>query len=513
MVEWSITTGCKPVASRLRRFESSPAHKSSDIILSMKFRALLFGVAILFTLVPVAAFATTTPVVQKPYCTLSSSRSAVELGKTVNLSWQSQHATQGYISSIGTVGVAGMQGVIPTGRGTTYTGTFTGPGGTGTCSITVSIIQPNGSGGGGIGDGGTVDEPETVDAPDKLAPSRGGTSPTTLPPANNITLSNTQSGGLIPCTGLNCEACHLASLAQRIINFLIGLSIPLAAAMFAYAGVIYFTSGVVDKIEKAHKIFKSVGIGFLIVLGAWLGIQTVLKTILSDAYYQSWNTIQCVGTGARLGTDPNKPITINTLLSVLPGLNTNVLVPGPSSFNNTGSTASCSGEGYFLTKDEAGSSTCYNPTTQDFKDPSYGPSFDERFAGFGDCSVGSLGNTWGNNAGAFSCIATGESSCNPALGSGTDKTSDNYAFSYGLYQVNMSAHDLQCSNYDSGQTVNCTSAFSGKNYNAKVIDSGLYNKCKNMLQNVQCNTEMAQKIFQKQGFSAWKNTATKCGLL
>ena len=279
----------------------------------MKFRALLFGVAILFTLVPAAALATTTPITQKPYCTLSASRSAVELGKTVNLSWQSQYATQGFITSIGTVGTNGMQGVIPTGSGTTYVGTFTGPGGTGNCSITISIIQPNG----------------IVPEPDKLPPSQSADSPTTLPPANDIMLSNTQSKGLIPCSGIDCQACHLASLAQRIINFLIGLSIPLAAAMFAYAGVIYFTSGVVDKIEKAHKIFKSVGIGFMIVLGAWLGIQTVLKTILADEYYKSWNTIQCVGTGARIGTDPNKPISINSLLSVLPGLNT--LAPAPTS--------------------------------------------------------------------------------------------------------------------------------------------------------------------------------------
>src|SRR3990167_9993464 len=140
----------------------------------MKFRALLFGVPILFTLVPVAALATTTPITQKPYCTLSASQSAVELGKTVNLSWQSQYATQGFITSIGTVGTAGTQGVIPTGRGTTYVGTFTGPGGTGNCSITISVIQPSGVG--GVGDPGKVPEP------DKLPPSQSAGAPPTLPP-------------------------------------------------------------------------------------------------------------------------------------------------------------------------------------------------------------------------------------------------------------------------------------------------------------------------------------------
>lgn len=187
----------------------------------MKSSALLFSVAVLFALAPAAALATTTPIAPQPRCTISASRGSVELGKTVNLSWQSQYATQGFITSVGTVGTEGMQGVIPTGNGTTYVGTFTGPGGVGKCSITVSIIQPNGSG----GSGGTIEGPGTVPEPDKLPPSQSAGTPPTLPSANDITLSNTQSKGLISCgdtTGLtpgtpayyaaatNCEACSLA---------------------------------------------------------------------------------------------------------------------------------------------------------------------------------------------------------------------------------------------------------------------------------------------------------------
>ena len=318
--------------------------KTDGIILGMILRALLFGVAILFALVPASAMATTTPATTtpsspRPTCTLRASQSAVELGKTVNLSWQSQYATQGFITSIGTVGTAGTQGVIPTGRGTTYVGTFTGPGGTGNCSITISVIQPSG---GGIGDVGTVPEP------DKLPPSQSAGAPPTLPPANDITLDKTPSKGLIPCgdtTGLtpgtpayyaaatNCQACHLASLAQRIINFLLGLSIPLAAVMFAYAGVIYFSSGVetsINKIDKAHAIFKSVGIGFMIVLAAWLGINTILHTILDPKQFPegSWFTIKCVTAANNALGGRVMDTTINQLLSVLPGLNTTPQAPG-----------------------------------------------------------------------------------------------------------------------------------------------------------------------------------------
>ena len=487
----------------------------------MKFRALLFGVAILFTLVPAAALATTTPVAKKPYCTLSASRSAVELGKTVNLSWQSQYATQGFITSIGAVGTNGMQGVIPTGSGTTYVGTFTGPGGTGNCSITISIIQPSG---GGVGDVGTVPEP------DRLPPSQSADAPTTLPPANEITLDKTPSKGLIPCSGLDCQTCHLASLAQRIINFLIGLSIPLAAAMFAYAGVIYFTSGVVDKIEKAHKIFKSVGIGFMIVLGAWLGIQTILKTILAPSYYASWNTIQCIGTGGRLGTDPNKPISINSLLSVLPGLNTNALTPtDQSSFNSnfngggSGPSGKCTGEGFYYMSD-GGESNCFNPDTGEFMDPAYTYSN----IGTGGCSQDALSSAWGSNAGAMSCIVPGESSCDPNALSSTDFTSDGNSFSAGFYQVNISAGKDKYGNVVSGDphnlnfeacsqaagwsgSLNCGSAFIGTNYKATVQDKQRYDACIVAAQNKACNEQAAQAIFQKQGFCAW-GAAKNCNL-
>jgi len=341
----------------------------------MKFRALLFGVGLIFSLTPAAAMATTTPVVQKPYCTLSSSRSAVELGKTVNLSWQSRYATQGFITSIGTVGTNGTQGVIPTGSGTTYVGTFTGSGGTGNCSITVSVIQSS---------GGVVPEP------DKLPPSQSADAPTTLPPANEITLDKTPGKGLIPCgqstappgsaqyykDATSCQACDLASLAQKIINFLLGLSIPLAAAMFAWAGVIYFTASATGSIEKAHKIFKSVGIGFLIVLCAWLGVQTVLKTILDPSYYAGWNTIQCVKPESR-----PMNATISQLLSVLPGLNTNTLAPasGPSSFDNRfvgeygASTPTC-GDGYQLAYDMGGNQTCWNSSSDSYQNPVYSSS-------------------------------------------------------------------------------------------------------------------------------------------
>ncbi|MDE2071170.1 MAG: hypothetical protein KGI70_00335 [Patescibacteria group bacterium] len=99
--------------------------------------------------------------------------------------------------------------------------------------------------------------------------------------------------GLVPCSGLNCRLCDLAALAQNIINFLIGLSIPIVACLFAYAGFLYATSAASPaNIDTAKNIFKQVLFGFLFVLGCWLIIQTVLKVALNSSY-NNWNTIQC----------------------------------------------------------------------------------------------------------------------------------------------------------------------------------------------------------------------------
>ena len=277
-----------------------------------KSGALLFGMVLFFVLAQ-GASATTTPQVWRPVCTIDASSHSVRLGGTVNLTWSSQYATAGTITSLGNVALYGSQGVIPTGEGTTYVGTFTGPGGTGTCSVRGSTILNDG-GGGDIdtsGDGGTIDasgrvnQPGTINTPGNVnAPGTLGAPPVQnaapiLPGGSGGSLGGSASKQLVPCNGIDCQACKLAELGQNIINFLVGLSIPLAAVMFAYAGFIYFSSSVIDKIEKAKKIFTSVLIGFAIVIGGYLIVETILHAIINKDYFESWNQIKCVDNNFR----------------------------------------------------------------------------------------------------------------------------------------------------------------------------------------------------------------------
>ena len=90
---------------------------------------------------------------------------------------------------------------------------------------------------------------------------------------------------IISCSGTDCNLDSLVELAQNIIEFFIYVSPFVAAVAFAYAGWLYITAtGDTGQIKKAHGIFTSVAIGFIIILSAWL----IVKAILVGLGAESW---------------------------------------------------------------------------------------------------------------------------------------------------------------------------------------------------------------------------------
>lgn len=91
-----------------------------------------------------------------PQCTLTASRSQINPGESISLSWTSQNVTSGFISpNVGTttpVASGTINDVFPSGD-TTYTATFTGPYGNVTCSAPVTQVRTactSNCGGGGL---------------------------------------------------------------------------------------------------------------------------------------------------------------------------------------------------------------------------------------------------------------------------------------------------------------------------------------------------------------------------
>jgi hypothetical protein len=92
----------------------------------------------------------------------------------------------------------------------------------------------------------------------------------------------------------SCTICHLVQLIQNILSFLITVSVVVATLMFVYAGFLYLTaSGSPDKLKKAHGIFWNVLIGFIFVLGAFLIVDTIMKTFYNESKFGPWNEIKC----------------------------------------------------------------------------------------------------------------------------------------------------------------------------------------------------------------------------
>ncbi len=251
--------------------------------------------------------------------------------------WNSINATAATITHIGSVGLSGTVNVLPSSASkTVFTGTFSGPGGTVDCSGTVVVTSGSGSSG-STGSGGsntgtteTTGSSYTTGAPYTVTsytvnPSSFASNPTyssftqtpgTVTTGNTSNSNNSGSGQLVPCgfgastdNATSCTICSLGQLIQNIINFLIMVSIPLSAIIFAYAGLLYFTAAMnPSRAKKAKEIFVSVFIGFAFAMAGYLIVQTLLNALLNSNFKSggwSWQSLQCAGNRPRHNQVPD----------------------------------------------------------------------------------------------------------------------------------------------------------------------------------------------------------------
>lgn len=272
---------------------------------------------------PLSAFAQTPP----PTCSISATPTSVLVGSTVTVRWSSTYADAGTITRIGAVGSAGQLNIQPSAAGElVFAGTFTGAGGTATCqtSIVVSRVTTGGSNTSSGGSGATYNSSYTTGSystgdPYSINPANYQTQPSSNQFAGNQqTVSPGPGGGvasfLVPCgwsssvsrdngpdnipaDAVSCNICYFGQLIQNIINFLIIISIPLSAALFAWAGIMLFTSTYKPTgIAKAKGIFRNVVIGLVIALSGYLIVQTLLNALMNQAFFTngwSWSSLSC----------------------------------------------------------------------------------------------------------------------------------------------------------------------------------------------------------------------------
>lgn len=92
---------------------------------------------------------------------------------------------------------------------------------------------------------------------------------------------------IIPCGGPGQNQCgygDLLKLVNNIINWIIMISVPVAAGVFAWAGIKYMVTGVSDQKSEAKAMMVKVFIGFTAILAAWIIVTTITNTLLSDEF-------------------------------------------------------------------------------------------------------------------------------------------------------------------------------------------------------------------------------------
>ncbi|MBI4132767.1 MAG: hypothetical protein HY473_01550 [Candidatus Sungbacteria bacterium] len=81
--------------------------------------------------------------------------------------------------------------------------------------------------------------------------------------------------------GSGCTLCHIGVLAINITEFMIyRVAFPLTALLIAAGGLILLTAGTSEsRITLGKKILTNTLIGIIIVLLAWLAVDTVIKVL------------------------------------------------------------------------------------------------------------------------------------------------------------------------------------------------------------------------------------------
>lgn len=98
--------------------------------------------------------------------------------------------------------------------------------------------------------------------------------------ANNLIKGNLSADDY--CWTDNGSGCieSVFGLFGDLVEVLISIASILAAMFIMYAGWLYLSSaGDESKVSEAKKVFKNVGVGFLLLLCAWLIVVSILESL------------------------------------------------------------------------------------------------------------------------------------------------------------------------------------------------------------------------------------------
>lgn len=105
------------------------------------------------------------------------------------------------------------------------------------------------------------------------------------------------AAGIVPCGGTGepaCQACHVVQLGQKLLEWFIGIMASVIALIFAIGGMKMVMSGGSEGVSEAKSMMTNSVIGFIILLSAYLVVDTLMKLFVDNSKLGTWNEIQCV---------------------------------------------------------------------------------------------------------------------------------------------------------------------------------------------------------------------------
>ena len=113
-------------------------------------------------------------------------------------------------------------------------------------------------------------------------------------------IAGAASAGLVPCGGLNqkaCEVCDLLVLTQNVLEFALKMAFLVIIGFVVYGGFRWiFSLGKEENLKAGQQIITNAIIGLIIILTAWIIVNTVFWTIKQmggDDYTGTWFHIEC----------------------------------------------------------------------------------------------------------------------------------------------------------------------------------------------------------------------------
>ncbi len=151
--------------------------------------------------------------------------------------------------------------------------------------------------------------------------------------------------GMVTCDGVDtaCTFCTLMTMVNNLIQWLFTMLALIAVMMLMYAGVqLVVSRGNSHAMEEVKGMLTNIVIGFVIILSAWLIVDTVMKMLLNpEAKKGMWNSFEadCGGSAAKTtspqGVSKNGRLTTQTVspTSRLPGAVTPTQESNLTNFN------------------------------------------------------------------------------------------------------------------------------------------------------------------------------------